>query len=109
MSASIPSTKPKLQGRARRSPERPLAGLLPFQRAAAAGLVEGRKTKHINAKVTPALFEAAAKRIGSDSPAKVVEAALVVLATQDGLGPWLANNWGSLADVDAEILEDLRF
>ena len=87
----------------------PLAGLLPFERAAAADLIGGKKTKHINAKVTPALFAAAAKKAGSESPARVVEAALAALAARDGLGPWLASQWGSLADVDPEILEELRF
>ena len=75
--------------------------------AAAAGLTAGAKTKHLNAKVTPALFEAAAKRAGSHSPAAVIEAGLAALATQDDLGPWLAAQWGTLADVDAGLLADI--
>jgi hypothetical protein len=75
--------------------------------ASAAGLMGESKTKHINAKVQPALFEAASRRAGSSSPAVVIEAALAALATQDDLGPWLASNWGSLGDVDEAILEEL--
>ena len=81
---------------------------LSLRMAAAAGLTAGAKTKHLNAKVAPALFAAAAKRAGSESPAAVVEAALAALATQDDLGPWLAAQWGTLADVDPELLEELR-
>ena len=81
--------------------------LLPIQMASAAGLIKQPKTKHINAKVQPGLFAAASKRAGSSSPAVVIEAALAALATQDDLGPWLASNWGSLADIDPALLEDL--
>lgn len=81
--------------------------LLPIQMASAAGLIAQPKTKHINAKVQPGLFEAASKRAGSSSPAVVIEAALAALATQDDLGPWLASNWGSLGDVDPAVLEEL--
>lgn len=77
---------------------------LSMRMAEAAGLTGGPKTRHLNAKVQPALFEAAARRVGSQSPAAVVEAALAALATQDDLGPWLAAQWGSLADVDPELL-----
>jgi hypothetical protein len=76
--------------------------------AAAAGLTAEAKTRHLNAKVQPALFEAAARRVGSRSPAVVIEAALAALATQDDLGPWLARSWGILADVDPEILETVE-
>jgi hypothetical protein len=69
------------------------------------GLTAGPKTRHINAKVPPKLFEAAAKRVGSSSPAVVINAALAALATEDSLGPYLASQWGVLADVDPEILE----
>ncbi len=91
------------------SPDLSSLSLGPLRLAAKAGLTQGKKTKHINAKVTPALFAAAALRVGSDSPAKVVEAALASLATRDGLGPWLASQWGVLADIDPEILEQLTF
>ena len=82
---------------------------LSVRMATAAGLIAEPKTKHINAKVQPALFEAASRRAGSTSPAVVIEAALAALATQDDLGPWLASNWGSLADVEAEVLQELTF
>jgi hypothetical protein len=71
------------------------------------GLLTGPKSKHFNAKVTPLLFQAAAKRIGSTSPAVVVSAALAALATEDELGKWLANRWGSLADADMELLDQI--
>jgi hypothetical protein len=83
--------------------------LLAVQMAAAAGLLGKPKTKHINAKVQPDLFEAASKRAGSSSPAVVIEAALAALATQDDLGPWLAANWGSLSDVDPALLDEVTF
>lgn len=72
--------------------------------ARAAGLMTEAKTRHLNAKVQPALFDAAARRVGSQSPAVVIEAALAALATQDDLGPWLAAQWGSLAEVDPNLL-----
>jgi hypothetical protein len=78
---------------------------LSLRMAQAAGLTGQPKTKHLNAKVPPALFEAAARRVGSHSPAAVIEAGLAALATQDDLGPWLAQQWGRLADIDPEVLE----
>ena len=71
------------------------------------GLLTGPKTKHFNAKVPPALFEAAARRIGATSPAAVITAALALLATEDELGPWLARNWGTLADTPPDLMEQL--
>jgi hypothetical protein len=71
------------------------------------GLLSGPKTKHFNAKVSPLLFQAAAKRIGTTSPAAVINAALASLATEDELGPWLARNWGCLADTPPELLEQI--
>ena len=73
------------------------------------GLLAGPKTKHLNAKVSPALFEAAAKRVGTTSPAAVINAALAALATEDDVGPWLAQNWGILADLPPEMLEQMEF
>jgi hypothetical protein len=71
------------------------------------GLLSGPKSKHFNAKVSPKLFAAAAKRIGTTSPAAVINAALASLATEDELGPWLARNWGVLADTPPELLEQI--
>jgi hypothetical protein len=71
------------------------------------GLLSGPKTKHFNAKVSPKLFQAAAKRIGTTSPAAVINAALASLATEDELGPWLARNWGVLADTPPELLDQI--
>lgn len=71
------------------------------------GLLTGPKTKHFNAKVTPKLWEAAAKRAGSTSPAAVINAALASLATEDELGPWLARNWGALAESSPDLLDQI--
>jgi hypothetical protein len=80
---------------------------LALRMAEAAGLTSQTKTKHLNVKVSPALFEAAARRVGSHSPAAVIEAGLAALATQDDLGPWLAEQWGALAELDPDILSEL--
>jgi hypothetical protein len=71
------------------------------------GLLSGPKTMHFNAKVQPALFQAAAKKLGTTSPAAVISAALACLATEDELGPWLARNWGVLADTPADIIDQI--
>lgn len=93
--------------KARRSRAGTRLDLLSLRMAAAGGLTQGAKTKHVNAKVAPALFEAAARRAGVQSPSAVIEAALAALATQDDLGRWLTSQWGSLADVDPEILSQI--
>jgi hypothetical protein len=82
-------------------------GTVALRIAEAMGLLAGRKTKHFNAKVSPRLFQAAAKRIGTTSPAAVINAALASLATEDELGPWLARNWGVLTDAPAELLDQI--
>ena len=94
----------------RRRPAQPTAGAkstVALRIAEDMGLLAGPKTKHFNAKVSPALFQAAAKRIGSTSPAAVINAALAALATEDELGPWLARNWGVLADAPPELLDQI--
>lgn len=95
-----PDSKPAPRTRRNGGPEKSLS----LRMAKAAGLTGEAKTRHLNAKVQPALFEAAASRVGSQSPAVVIEAALAALATQDDLGPWLATQWGALADVDPDLL-----
>jgi len=55
----------------------------------------------------PALHVAAAKRIGTPSPAVMIDAAPAALATEDDLGPWLAKNWGVLANTPAELLDQI--
>jgi hypothetical protein len=75
--------------------------------AASMGLLAGPKTKHFNVKVSPKLFAAAAQRVGTTSPAAVINAALAALATEDELGPWLAKNWGVLADTPPELLDQI--
>ena len=71
------------------------------------GLTAGPKSTHVNAKVPPRLYAAAAKRVGSTSPAVVITAALAALATEDELGPWLARQWGTLADIDPDLLAQI--
>lgn len=102
------SANPAKPARAQRATAKP-SKILAMRMAAAAGLTATAKTKHLNAKVQPALFDAAARRVGSTSPAVVIEAALAALATQDDLGPWLAQQWGVLADIDPELLEQIEF
>lgn len=90
--------------------ETPTGGAaLGLERARMLGLLSGPKTRHLNAKVSPQLFEAAAARVGTSSPAAVINAALAALATQDDLGPWLARNWGALLDIDPAVLEQIEF
>jgi hypothetical protein len=96
--------KPVLPSRSRAtSTTHPLAMRIADQ----LGLTAGPKTTHVNAKVPPKLFEAAARRVGSTSPAVVITAALAALATEDELGPWLARRWGALADIDPDLLAQL--
>jgi hypothetical protein len=71
------------------------------------GLTTGPKTTHVNAKVPPRLYAAAARRVGSTSPAVVITAALAALATEDELGPWLARQWGTLVDIDPDLLAQI--
>lgn len=71
------------------------------------GLLDGPKAKHVNAKVPPRLFQAAADKLGTSSPAVVISAALASLATEDELGRWLVSRWGVLADTDTELLDQI--
>jgi len=82
-------------------------GTIALRIAASMGLLAGPKTKHFNAKVSPKLFQAAARRVGTTSPAVVINAALAALATEDELGRWLAKNWGVLADTSPELLDQI--
>jgi hypothetical protein len=88
-------------------PSNARAATLALRIARNQGLLDGPKIKHFNAKVPPRLFDAAAKRLGTNSPAVVIQAALAVLATQDDLGTWLARNLGVLADLDPALLAQL--
>jgi hypothetical protein len=83
------------------------SGTVALRIAEGMGLLDGPKAKHFNAKVPPRLFQAAAKRVGTTSPAAVITAALASLATEDELGPWLARNWGTLADTPPELLDQI--
>src|SRR5271165_453769 len=82
-------------------------GIMALRIAESMGLLAGPKSKHFNAKVSPKLFQAAAKRVGSTSSAAVVNAALASLATEDELGPWLAKSWSALADTPSEVLDKI--
>src|SRR5580693_2815553 len=101
------ATSGKRHDHASRSRGTPEAATLALRLAQNRGLLDGPKTKHFNAKVPPRLFDAAAKRLGTDSPAVVIQAALATLATQDDLGPWLARNLGVLSDLDPALLAQL--
>lgn len=95
---SSPANRPRATGKTQ-----PLA----LRIAEQLGLTAGPKTTHVNAKVPPRLFAAAARRAGSTSPAVVITTALAALATEDELGPWLSRQWGTLADIDPELLAQL--
>jgi len=41
-------------------------------------------------------------RLGTTSPAAVINAAVAAVATEDELGRWLAKNWGVLTDTPPE-------
>jgi hypothetical protein len=104
----MPARQPRPDSRTAERPRsagkpRPLA----LHIAEQLGLTAGPKTTHVNAKVPPRLFAAAARRAGSTSPAIVITAALAALATEDELGPWLARHWGTLADIDPDLLAQL--
>ncbi len=99
-----PSARRNAPAKATASAEQPTVAL---RIADAMGLLDGPKTRHFNAKVSPKLFDAAAKRIGTSSPAAVINAALASLATEDELGTWLARNWGVLADTPADLLDQI--
>jgi len=92
---------------AKRTPASGKRHAVALQIADQLGLTAGPKTTHVNAKVPPRLFAAAARRAGSTSPAIVITAALAALATEDELGPWLARHWGTLSDLDPDLLAQL--
>ena len=106
---AVPNTAKPPRQRRRLAPVKSIDGYdtAALRIAEGMGLLAGPKTRHFNAKVSPALFEAAARRIGTTSPAAVITAALASLATEDELGPWLARNWGILADTPPELIEQL--
>jgi hypothetical protein len=104
----MPARQPQTESRApKRSHAAGKTRPLALDIAEQLGLTTGRKTTHVNAKVPPRLFAAAARRAGSTSPAIVITAALAALATEDELGPWLARHWGALADIDPDLLAQL--
>ena len=101
----MPAAKRSQQAKSKQTPRPAHTEPRSLRIAAEMGLTAGPKTRHVNAKVPPKLFEAAARRVGSSSPATVINAALAALATEDSLGPYLAREWGILADVDPDILD----
>jgi hypothetical protein len=109
----MPGEKSVRSPRARREPGATDAGAakttVALRVAGSMGLLAGPKTTHVNAKVPPKLFQAAAKRLGTSSPAAVINAALASLATEDELGDWLARNWGVLRDMPKAVLDQLEF
>ena len=110
--ASVRPTEGKERSTRRRgtTPEEapPARGTIALRIAQDMGLLAGPKGMHVNAKVPPQLFEAAARRIGTTSPAAVISAALASLATEDAVGPWLAGHWGTLSDLAQEVLDQIE-
>lgn len=74
--------------------------------AAQMGLMAGT-TRHINARVPARLLEAATERAGTDAVTEVVTRALASLATRSEIGPWLAEHWGELRDVDPAVAAEI--
>lgn len=74
--------------------------------AAQLGLMEGGM-RHINARVPARLLERATERAGAEAVTEVVTRALAGLATRSEIGPWLAEHWGALKDVDPAIAAEL--
>jgi hypothetical protein len=59
------------------------------------------------AEKRPSIAKVTTAKAGTTSPVVVVNAALASLATEDELGPWLARNWGALADTPPEQLAQI--
>lgn len=70
------------------------------------GLMEGAM-RHINARVPARLLERATERAGAEAVTEVVTRALAGLATRSEIGPWLAEHWGALKDVDPAVTAEL--
>ncbi len=70
------------------------------------GLMEGA-TRHINARVPARLLEAATERAGTEAVTEVVTRALAGLATRSEIGPWLAEHWGELRDIDPAVAAEI--
>ncbi|MBR0660207.1 hypothetical protein [Neoroseomonas oryzicola] len=75
--------------------------------AANMGLMEGAM-RHINARVPARLLERATEKLGAEGVTEAVTRALASVATRSELGPWLAHNWGALADVDRETTAEIE-
>ena len=110
MAAEVIRTAPlRRRPRAEAGPagSEPTGDTAALRMARSMGLLDGPKAKHVNAKVPPRLFQAAADKVGTTSPAMVISAALASLATEDELGRWLVSRWGVLADVDPTLLDQV--
>ncbi len=84
-----------------------MAGERALAMAGALGLTGDHTKRHVNAKVSETLFKAAAHRAGTDKVTEILTTALALLAVGDDLGPWLAQNWGSLAHIDPTLADEL--
>ena len=62
------------------------------------GVLDGRRSHRLSARVDPGLLKAARARLGQGSDSEVVTAALAVLAGGDDFGPWLVSRAGALPD-----------
>jgi hypothetical protein len=62
------------------------------------GILAGKRSHKLSARVDPGLLRAARERLGENSDTEVVNAALAVLAGDDEFGAWLVGRAGRLPE-----------
>ena len=62
------------------------------------GILAGKRSHKLSARVDPGLLRAARERLGESSDTEVVNAALAVLAGGDEFGAWLVGHSGRLPE-----------
>ena len=68
-----------------------------------AGLLDGGETRHLSFRVPKALYEAAQRETGLNSPTELGTAALAMLAQRDSFADFMRTNRGALGpDHDLE-------
>lgn len=68
------------------------------------GVLAGKRSHKLSARVDPGLLRAARERLGEGSDSEVVNAALAVLAGGDDFGAWLVSRSGRLpGDFELEF------
>jgi len=62
------------------------------------GVLAGRRSHKLSARIDPGLIQAARERLGQGSDTEIVTAALAVLAGGDDFGAWLVGQSGRLPE-----------